>query len=144
VGYKGYFSAWIRRGPMLEKAAMDALKPHFGAIDMCDGNNTADVIVWLKPQLTYNPVSGYYAKVSARFHLGDGKRLGGLKATGKRDSPMGSIYVEDHVQQAFDNAMQDIARQYAADGRLREAIRSAMSKDMTKAPCNVATMIPNP
>jgi len=144
VGYRPYFSAWISRGPMLEKAATDALKPHFSEAGLCEGNNTADVIVWLKPSLTYNPIGRYYARVRAKFYLGDGKHLGDLKATGKHDGAMGSSFVEEEVRQAYDNAMQDIARQYAADGKLHEAIRSSLAKDITKMPCAMVSMIPKP
>lgn len=144
VGYRPYFSAWIRRGPMLEKAATEALKPNFSKLDLCEGSNTADVIVWLKPSLTYNPIGRYYARVRANFYLGDGKHLGDLKATGKYDGTMGSSFVEEEVQQAYGNAMQDIARQYAADGKLREAIRSGLAKDITKMPCAMVSMIPKP
>lgn len=144
LGYLPYFSAWVRRGPLVEKAAKSMLTPLFKDIALCEGSNAADLIVWLKPQLAYNPIGGYSAKVVAQFHLGNGKHLGNLTGHGKYYRSMDSGHVEEHAQQAYNDAMQDIARQYPTDNNLLDAIRSGLAKDYTKAPCAMVSMVPTP
>jgi len=130
-------------GPKLVKSAV-ALKPYFRETGMCEGGKVSDLVVWLKPNLAYNPVDGYHAKVSADFFLGNGKRLGNLTATAKHRGWMGSVFAEDEVQQAFDAAMQDIARQYAADNKLAESIHAALAKDFARVSCAVGVLLPAP
>lgn len=145
IGVPPYYSVWIMKGPILEMAAMNAIKPYFEHAGLCHGSDVSDVIVWLIPQLTYNPLVGrYYAQVRAQFHLGNAKHMATLKATGHYDGFIGSSYATNQAQLAFEAAMQDIMQQYAADTRLQEAVRSAVSSDVVGAPCALVGMIPNP
>jgi len=145
IGAHPYYTAWVLRGPLVEKAARTALQPLFREVDSCDGSNSADVIVWLKPQLSYNPALGrYYVQIKAQFHLGNANHLATLKATGQYDGFLGSVYVDSQVQQAYADAMQDIVRQYAADANLHEAIRSGLAKGITRSPCGMVPLIHNP
>jgi hypothetical protein len=145
IGVLPYYSFWVLKGPILERAAMNAIKPHFDRVELCQGSNTAEAIIWLTPQLTYNPTIGrYYAQVRAQFYLGNAKRLTTLNATGHYDGFIGSSYAANQIQQAFEAAMQEIMRQYAADAGLQEAIRSVASSGLPGAPCALVGMIPNP
>lgn len=141
LGFVPYYVVWARKGPALERAARNALQPHFGEIGLCEGSNGGDVIVWLQPQINYNPmVATYYAKVTARFFRADGKPIATLKATGEQTGAIGSRLVEYYVQGAFDKAMQDIATQYAADSALQQAI----DRSLPRTPCAMVALIPNP
>lgn len=139
LGLLPYYIVWARKGPALEQAAKAALQPHFSRVGMCEGSNGADAIVWLKPDLSYNPMVGtYYAKVAARFYRADGKLIGKLKATGTYGGAIGSQLSEDQVRQAYDTAMQDIAHQFAAD----TALQQAMDPNATKSPCAIVALVP--
>jgi hypothetical protein len=145
IGVPPYYSVWIMKGPILEMAAMKAIKPYFDHVGLCHGSDVSDVIVWLTPQLTYNPLVGrYYAQVRAQFHLGNAKHLATLKTTKHYDGFIGSSYSTNQVQLAFEDAMQDIMQQYAADARLQEAVHSAVLSGVVGAPCALVGMIPNP
>jgi hypothetical protein len=145
LGVPPYFSRWILNGPMVEAAAHDALAPHFSNVALCDGTSGADVLVWVKPQLTYNPgIRRYYAKIKAQFHLGSGKQIAVYKATGEQDGAIGSVYADQTVQQAYALAMKDIVSQYLADPAAQQAVAAAKSQHQTKAPCALIGAIPNP
>lgn len=138
LGIMPYFNTWIERGPLVQEASREALAPHFASVGVCDGSNAGDVIAWVKPQLTYNPSSRfYYAKVKVQFHLGDGRHLGTLKAEGQRNGFIDSAFINSDVRKAYDAAMQDIARQYAADAALQQAVHDGLAKDFTRAPCSI-------
>jgi hypothetical protein len=114
-------------------------------VGLCQGSDVSDVVVWLIPQLTYNPLIGrYYAQVKAQFHLGNAKYLATLKATRHYDGFIGSSYSTNQAQLAFEAAMQDIMQQYAADAQLQETVRSTVSSGVVGAPCALVGMIPNP
>lgn len=143
LGMKPYFSKWVANGPAAMAAAIKTLGPLFKNIDVCEGNKAADLIATISPQLSYNPVPDrYYAKLKVRFYTGDGKLLGSLKATGYRMAPINSMSSDADAQLAFENAMQDIAAQYAADTGLQAALQQAMQSDFTRMPCEMVGMIP--
>ncbi len=145
IGMMPYFSSWVLKGPSADAAAAAAFAPHFSEVGRCDGASGADVLVWLRPRISYNPVaSTYYAQVTAQFHLGSGKYLATLKTTGEQSGSIQTLYADDLVRKAFDTAMQDIARQYAADAGMQQAIADARAQDMTKAPCAIIGVVPNP
>ncbi|MCX7627795.1 MAG: hypothetical protein N2Z69_05200 [Methylophilaceae bacterium] len=141
LGIVPIYIIWARNGPALEAAARAALQPHFNSVGMCEGGNGADVVVWLRPQLTYNPnLETFYAKVSARFFRADGKPIGRLKATGTAHGFRGSRTIDAQVQQAYDDAMRQIAAQFAVDAALRQAIEPGIAR----TPCAMVALIPNP
>lgn len=141
LGFIPYYIVWARRGPALEQAARQALQPQFGDIGMCEGSNGGDVIAWLQPELSYNPmVATYYAKVTARFFRADGKPIGTLTSTGTSHSAIGSRLIDAYVREAFGRAMQDIATQYAADGRMQQAV----DHNLARTPCALVALVPNP
>jgi len=145
MGMMPYFSRWVLKGPAADAAALAALAPHFSEIGRCDGGSGADVLMWLRPRISYNPVSAtYYAQVSAQVHLGSGQYLKTLKANAEQPGPIQSVYADALVRKAFDGAMQQIASQFAADAALQADIAQARAKDMTKAPCAIIGVVPNP
>jgi hypothetical protein len=106
---------------------------------MCEGSNGGDLVVWLKPRLSFNPsVQTYYAKVAASFYRADGKFIGKLEATGTQEGLIGSQLTESQVQQVFTKAMQDITRQYAAESTLHQAIEH----NIQKSPCAMVALLP--
>lgn len=141
VSFRARFSLWVKLGPKLEQSAT-ALAPQFSSFSLCESGKSADVVIWLRPHLAYNPVNGYHAKVDADFYLGNGNRLGSLTATAIQRGWMGSVFAENEVQQAFDKAVQEIASQYAADSKLHEAIRSGMARDIARVPCHLSVLAP--
>ena len=139
LGIIAVYIIWARNGPALERAARTALKPHFSQIDLCQGSNAGDVVVWLKPELRFSGLyASYSASVTAQFYRADGKPIGTLEATGIQQSSIGTLMIQEHVQMAYDKAMQEIARKYAADSALQQAIDPSVAK----SPCAMVPLIP--
>lgn len=139
LGIIPVYIIWARNGPPLERAARTALQPYFSRIDLCQGSNAGDAVVWLKPELRFSALyATYSADVTAQFYRADGKPIGTLRATGLQQSTIGTLMIQEHVQMAYDKAMQEIARKYAADTALQQAIDPAAGK----SPCAMVPLIP--
>lgn len=143
LGVIPYYAVWARSGPALEQSARRALTPLFGDVAFCEGNITSDVIVWLEPHLKYiAPTAAFSARVKARFYRGDGKKLGKITATGTQESPVGSRFSDEHIQQAYDKALLDIAAKLQADPAMLHSVSMPMGEDLTKSPCAVVGIFP--
>ncbi|MBU3736128.1 MAG: hypothetical protein FGM62_04045 [Methylobacterium sp.] len=139
LGIIPVYIIWARNGPPLERAARTALQPHFSQIDLCQGSNAGDAVVWLKPELRFSALyATYSAEVTAQFYRADGKPIGTLRAIGYQQSTIGTLMIQEHVQMAYNKAMQEIARLYAADTALQQAIDPAAGK----SPCAMVPLIP--
>lgn len=145
LGVPPYFSKWILKGPAVEAAAREALAPLFSSVELCDGVSGADALVWVKPNVSYNPgIKRYYAQIKAQFHLGNGKQFAVYKATGEWDGTIGSVYADQSVQQAFNVAMREIVQKYLADTAAQQALATAKAQNQAKVPCALIGAIPKP
>jgi hypothetical protein len=91
----------------------------------------------------YSAVPGRYnTKVSVRFYRADGKFLGRIKTAGKYDAPLDSVFVENYVRLAFEDAMQNATNEYLADQKLQNDVQQARQSDLTPMPCEMVGMIP--
>lgn len=141
IGLLPYYSHWVSQGVVAEKAAMPVLRKHFANVEACDTGRTADVIVWVKPRLIYNPgVGKYYAMLKVQFHLGDGRPLATYKAVGEMDGNIGSAYVDETIDKAFNRGMADIETKFVNDAALQQAISAGLTKDFTRSPCGLVAM----
>jgi hypothetical protein len=145
LGTPPYFSRWVLKGPAVQAAAQEALSSYFSPVALCDGVSGADVLVWVKPNLSYNPgIRRYYAKLKVQFHSGNGKQVAVYKAMGEQDGAIGSVYADDDVRKAFDAGMRQIMQQFQADANAQQALAAAKAANPTKAPCALIGAIPNP
>lgn len=139
LGFVPYYVVWGRKGPALEKAARSALGPSFGNIGMCESNETADAVLWLQSDLSYNPMMmTYFAKVTAAFYRADGKKIDTFTATGTARDTYGSTLIQTHIQDAYDQALKDIAVQFTSNASAQQAI----DRTLPKAPCALVTLVP--
>lgn len=139
LGFVPHYVVWGRKGPALEKAARANFRPHFGNIGMCESSETADAILWLQSDLSYNPMMmTYYAKVTAALFRADGKKVETFTATGTAKDFYGSRLIETHIQEAYDRALKDIGAQFQANTAAQQAIDTSLAK----APCALVTLVP--
>ncbi len=144
IGMKPYFSRWVARGPAVEAAALKTLTPHFKTVGVCENTQAADVIAWISPKLNYNPAPGrYYAGVKVHFYLGDGRLLGSVQATGEHDAPINSVFVDNDVRLAYEDAMQKIVTKFTADATLQQAMQTGLQTDFTRMPCAMVGVLSN-
>jgi hypothetical protein len=139
LGVLPFYVVWANRGRPLEKAAATAFHQRFQPIGLCDANENADAVLALSSHINFNPmVATYYATVDARLFSSDGKLVGRYHATGEDRGPIGARLVDDHVQRAYDNALQSIATQFAADA----AAQKGIDRSLPKSPCGLMLLLP--
>lgn len=140
LGFVPHYIVWAQKGQPLERAARAVFQPHFSEITACEGNDSADAVLWLQSRLTYNPMMmTYYADVTARWFRSDGKPIETIKATGTAMGHFGSRLVEQHVQTAYDQALRDIGAQFEA-----HATEKSIDRSLPKSPCALVTLLPKP
>jgi hypothetical protein len=143
LGLQPIINKWVARGPATEAAALKVLAPHFKSVDVCEGNKAANVIASIKPYLSYSAApERYNTKVSVRFYRTDGKLLGRIKTSGKHDASLNSVFVDNDVRLAFEDAMQNMVKLYTTDQKLQDAIHQAQQEDLTPMPCEMVGAIP--
>jgi hypothetical protein len=72
-----YSDYWFAQGPMVEPIALKALQEKQGEIELCQANETADIIIRIKPSVFYNPqMHVYHSKLVATVFSGRGDVLG--------------------------------------------------------------------
>lgn len=144
LGLKPIINKWVARGPAAEAAALKKLAPHFKSVEVCEDNKTADVIATIKPYLSYSAVPGRYnTKVSVRFYKADGKFLGRIKTSGKHEASLNSVFADNDVRLAFEDAMQNMVDLYMADQKLQDAMQQVPQEGMTPMPCEMVGAIPS-
>lgn len=103
---------WFEQGPLVEPVAFAALKAQDNDVAMCNGGETADTIIKIKPYLFYNPWPGtYYATLVATVYAADGVSLGVYTGKGKHIAPgpaLLRITVPSNLSRAYELAMEDL------------------------------------
>lgn len=105
--YEGY---WVEQGPLIEPIALKALQAAYGDASLCTGNETANRIIRIKPNVFYNSqVHLYYSKLVATVFSGKGNvvgtYVGHAKQLGFSNFGEGTKY---HLNQVYSLAMEDL------------------------------------
>jgi len=137
------YAYWFEQGPVVEPLALKKLNQTFGAVSMCDANQSAKVLVWLQPRMFYNPkVQIFYGQVTANVYTGKGE----LKSTYVGKSKLhGFLDIKPAVwiEKSYAIAIDKMAAKMQADKALKTLIDSnASSTDATL--CNMAASLPIP
>ena len=138
IGIPPLYSIWVDRVEIAKQAAVKALAPLFREIDQCDGMKQAEVIAKIKPKLMFMPVeNSFVTQVSLVFYLGNGQRIGSVKATGQAYGFIDSVYADKIVAKSYEQAMSIIAQEYKADSRLQENLRGGLASGIKTVPCGI-------
>lgn len=139
-----YYTYWVNRGEIVAAVAQNTFRPMFREVSTCEGNNAADVIAWVRPQLFYNPLmTVYYADLKVNFYRADGKPIGTLKSKAQRNGFLDSFYYQ-HSYDVFADAFSKITDQFSQNAALQDAIRQSMTEKVAHAPCAIVGLVPNP
>ncbi len=126
---------WFEQGPLLEPIAFEALKAKDSNLAMCNGSETADTIVRVKPYLFYNPWPAiYYATLVATVYSAGGEALGVYTGEGEQIGPgpaVLEITAESNISKAYALAMQDLMT------KLQIKPMSERKKVETILPCGI-------
>lgn len=66
-----YFrDVWHLKGPMAEKASLNALKKHFADAQICDNGHGANIVLQLEPRMFYNAqFRVFYSDITAKVFI---------------------------------------------------------------------------
>lgn len=103
---------WFEQGPLVEPIAFAALKAQASDLAMCNGSETADTIIKVKPYMFYNPWPGtYFATLVATVYSAGGEALGVYTGESKHSAPGPSllkIAVPSNLSISYELAMADL------------------------------------
>jgi len=137
-----YYSYWFEQGPAIESAAMQILSAEYGDVKMCEGNNTGNTLVWIKPRMYYNPqLETFYGEVTADVFSGSGKALGTYVGESRKRGFL-DVYPVLQIESAYKVAMQNLLVKIKADQGLQAAINESTSAGETKYPCAMVAVLP--
>jgi hypothetical protein len=126
---------WFEQGPLVEPVAFAALKTLESDLAMCNGGETADTIIKIKPYLFYNPWPGaYYSTLVATVYAADGESLGVYTGKGKHVAPgpaLLRITVPSNISKAYELAMEDVM------SKLKIMPIAERKKVVTVLPCGI-------
>lgn len=137
-----YYSYWFSQGKAVEPLALAAFKPMFAEVGMCEQNVAADVVIWLRPRMFYNPhMTMFYGSIVAQVYSGSGKPLASYEANAEHNGFL-DVVPAAQVKTTYQAAMQDIVRQMQADSALQSAIAAGLPASETPMPCGMVTILP--
>jgi hypothetical protein len=133
---------WYEEGPMVEPYVDQVLATELGSVGLCKGAETANTLVWLKPNMTYNStLQRFNGKVTAEVYTGDGQTLGTYVGVSRRDSFL-DIVPAYQLDAAYKAAMQDLAAKMKADQRLQAAMKRGAADGGNSTSCAMLPLLP--
>ena len=105
-----YYNFWFEQGPLLEPIALQALKAKDSEVKMCTGNESANVIIRIKPHIFYNPqMSVYHSQLEATVYSGSGHVLGSYEGKAQQYGfTVSDITLNYNLKKVYSLAMQDL------------------------------------
>ena len=135
-------SYWFRHGPVVEPIALEALKPLFAATQMCESNDAADIIIWIRPRMSYNLVTtNFQGRIVANVHAGDGTFIGSFRGDAVQGGRL-NLSPERRIEAVYRQAMQQVVQGMRKNNDLRTLAEQGLASDKTKMPCSMVSTLP--
>ena len=132
----------VNQGEALQPVALETLAPMFAKVGMCKENFAADVVIWLRPRIFYNPImTMFYGRVLAQVYSGSGKPLATLEATAQRSGWL-DVVSHEQVRLTYQAVMQELVRQMQGHAQLQAAMHTTLPEAETPMPCGMVTILP--
>lgn len=130
---------WITTGEIVAPLVVDALKPLFSNVEICQGGMTADALVWIKPNMEFNPVmTNFYGTIEADVYSGSGIYVATYKEQAQQS---GNIDTDPNAEitSTYQQAVQRVVQKMQADTDLPARI-AKISGSAQKLPCGMVAM----
>ena len=133
-----YYDYWFEQGPLVEPIALKALKEKNGELGLCKANETADIVIRIKPNLFYNPqLRVYHSKLVATVFSGGGNVLGTYVGEAQQQ---GSNSVDTGITKSLNKvytlAMQDLMTKLQTNA-LADSTKTNNANTENKLPCGL-------
>jgi hypothetical protein len=129
------------QGQVVQPIAIAALSPLFADTLMCDAGNESDVVIWIKPSMSYDPiVTLFYGQIVAKVYSGGGRPVGTYSASVEH-SGFVDIFPDKQIASTYQAAMRKIVTQMQADPLLQELIQNGLPRSETMVACNMIMLM---
>ncbi|MDO9365959.1 MAG: hypothetical protein Q7T58_06440 [Methylotenera sp.] len=139
-----YRDYWFYQGPVLEQLALPKLTQLYGAVSLCESNQSANALVWLQPRMFYNSqVQLFYSEVTANVYTGVGKLVGTYVGESKQHGFL-DIKPDYWIEKSYALAIDEMIAKMQADSALQTLINTPQANGTNAAPCSMVTLLPTP
>lgn len=140
-----YRDYWFYQGPVVERLAQSKLNQAYGAVGMCEGNQSGNVLIWLQPRMFYNPqVQLFYGKVTANVYTGMGVLIGSYVGKSQVHGFL-DIKPEVWIEKAYAIAIDKVVTKMQADDAVQKRVNQTDQGNSANAtPCSMVTLLPTP
>lgn len=122
---------------VVQPIAIAALSPLFADTLMCDAGNESDVVIWIKPSMSFDPVATlFYGQIVAKAYSGSGRPIGTYKGNVEH-SGFVDIYPDKQIASTYQAAMQKIVQQLQADSAIQALIQNGLPVSEPMMACNM-------
>lgn len=133
---------WYEQGPVVEPYVSKILDAELGNVSLCEAGKTANTLVWLKPNMTYNStLRTFNGKITAQVYSGSGKQLATYVGESRRDSYL-DIVPAYQVNEAYKAAMLNLVAKMKADESLQTAMESELAAGESSTSCAMLPLLP--
>lgn len=141
--WQPYRNYWINQGEFVEPIAIEKLRQSYTNISMCEGSQSGKALIWLQPNLFYNPqVQVFYGELTAKVYTGLGKLVGTYVGESKVHGFL-NIQADHWISKTYHVAMENLITKMHADTKL-EHLSTQTSTEATETPCSMVTLLPTP
>lgn len=140
--WHSYYDYWYSQGPVVEPIVQRELGSLFAETAMCEGNQSADVVVWVRPRMFYNPhMTTFYGTMIVHVYSGSGRLLGGYKGEAQSLGFL-DVVPAQRINEAYALAMRDVVRQMQADAPLQEVFTRELPEHEARLSCGLIPILP--
>jgi hypothetical protein len=108
---------------------------------MCEIGNESDVVIWIKPDMSYDPiVTLFYGEIEARIYSGGGRAIATYQANVEH-SGFVDVYPDKQIAAVYQAAMQKIVQQIQADPAMQALIQNGLPVSEPMMPCNMVILM---
>lgn len=133
---------WFAQGPLIEPVVTRTLSAKLGETVMCEAGVTANVLLWVKPRMFYNPhMRNFYGTINAVVYTGGGKAIASYTGESRYSGDL-DILPANSVQVAYDLAIQQVADKIQADPVIKKLIDEGISSRESYTPCAMIAVLP--
>lgn len=137
-----YYDYWFSQGTVVEAIAQAELKSIFAETAMCEGNQSADAVVWVRPRMFYNPhMTTFHGTMIVNVYSGSGRLLGNYKGEAQSLGFL-DVVPAHRINEAYALAMRDVVRQMQADAPLQKVLTRGLPEHEARLSCGLIPILP--
>ncbi|ABE49158.1 MULTISPECIES: hypothetical protein [Methylobacillus] len=133
---------WFAQGPLIEPVLTKTLSARLGDTVMCEAGVTANVLLWVRPKMFYNPhMRNFYGTINATIYTGSGRAIASYTGESRLSGDL-DILPANTVQATYDLAIQQVADKIKADPVITRLIDEGLPDSESYTPCAMIAILP--